>query len=80
MMKHQEAFDALKEVLSTAPALGYPNFSGEVILETDASLNGSGTILSHQGKDGKFMQLLMQAAPYMHLKDPCKVTAHLRWN
>ena len=49
--KHQEAFDALKEALSTAPVLGYPDFSREFILEIDASLNGLGTILSKQGKD-----------------------------
>ena len=52
-MKHQEAFDALKEALSTAPVLGYPDFSREFILEIDASLNGLGTILSQQGKDGQ---------------------------
>ena len=52
-MKHQEAFDALKEALSTAPVLGYPNFSREFILEIDASLNGLGAILSQQGKDGQ---------------------------
>ena len=52
-MKHQEAFDALKEALSTAPVMGYPEFSGEFILEIDASLNGIGTILSQQGKDGQ---------------------------
>ena len=46
-------FDALKEVPSTAPALGYPDFSRESILGTDASLNGLGAILSQQGKDGK---------------------------
>ena len=50
---HQEAFDALKEALSTAPVLGYPNFSREFILEVDASLNGLGAILSQQGKDGQ---------------------------
>ena len=53
MMKHQEVFDALKEALSTAPVLGYPDFSREFILEIDASLNGLGTILSQQGKDGQ---------------------------
>ena len=50
-MKHQEAFDALKEALSTAPVLGYPDFSREFILEIDASLNGLCTVLSQQGKD-----------------------------
>ena len=50
-MKHQEAFDALKEALSTAPVLGHPDFSREFILQIDASLNGLGTILSQQGKD-----------------------------
>ena len=49
-MKHQ---DALKESLSTAAVLGYPDFSREFILETDASLNDLGTILSQQGKDGE---------------------------
>ena len=51
-IKHQEAFDALKEALCTAPVLGYPNFNREFILETDALLKGLGTILSQQQKDG----------------------------
>ena len=51
MIEHQEAFDALKEALSTAPVLGYPNFSREFILEMDASLNGLGTVLSQQDTD-----------------------------
>ena len=53
MMKHQETFDALKEALSTAPVLSYPNFSREFILEIEASLNGLGAVLSQQGKDGQ---------------------------
>ena len=52
MIEHQEAFDALKEALCTAPVLGYPNFTREFILETDASLKGLGTVLSQQQKDG----------------------------
>ena len=53
MMKHQEVFGALQEALSSAPVLGYPDFSREFILEIDVSLNGLGTILSQQGKDGQ---------------------------
>ena len=51
-IEHQEAFNALKEALCTAPVLGYPDFTREFILETDASLKGLGTILSQQQKDG----------------------------
>ena len=50
-IKHQEAFDALKEALCTAPVLGYPNFIREFILETDDSLKGLGAVLSQQQKD-----------------------------
>ena len=53
MVKHQEAFDALKEALSTASVLGCPNFSREFIMETDASLSALGTILSQPDKDKK---------------------------
>ena len=34
-----------------APVLGYPSFTREFILETDASLKGLGAILSQQDKD-----------------------------
>ena len=52
MIEHNEAFDALKEALSNAPLLGYPDFTRKFILETNASLNGLGTVLPRQDKDG----------------------------
>ena len=64
-MKHQDVFDALKEALSTAPVLGYPDFSRELILETDASLNGLGTILSQQDKDGQ-IRVIAYASQSLH--------------
>ena len=44
--KHQEAFDLLKACLTSAPVLGYPDFSCPFELETDASLQGLGVMLS----------------------------------
>ena len=71
--KHQDAFDALKEALSTAPVLGYPDFSREFILETDTSLNGlDATVLSQQvqGKRNPCVYHT-QTTPYITLKDLC---------
>ncbi|CAB4010089.1 Transposon Ty3-I Gag-Pol poly, partial [Paramuricea clavata] len=40
---HQQAFDRLKHLLTTAPVLGYADFSQPFILETDASHQGLGS-------------------------------------
>ena len=50
---HQQAFNALKEALVTAPALGYPDFNREFMLETDASLQGLGVVFFQQDETGK---------------------------
>lgn len=50
-MEHEQAFQRLKQCLSTAPTLGYPIFSLPFILETDASGKGLGAILSQKQGD-----------------------------
>lgn len=46
------AFHELKRRLVSAPILGYPDFTRPFILETDASLNGLGAVLSQQQENG----------------------------
>ncbi|KAL8572672.1 hypothetical protein ACOMHN_049801 [Nucella lapillus] len=48
----QSAFQELKDRLTSAPVLGYVDFSLPFILETDASLDGLGSVLS-QEQNGK---------------------------
>ena len=50
--KHQEAFNLIKACLTSAADLGYPDFSRPFELETEASLQGLGTILSQRDKTG----------------------------
>ena len=49
----QQAFQGLKDALTTAPVLAYPQFNADAkpfILHTDASDNGVGTVLEQDGQ------------------------------
>ena len=48
----QQAFDTLRKKLTTAPVLGYADYTKPFIVETDASHDGLGAVLS-QEQDGK---------------------------
>ena len=49
---YEEAFIQLKNSLSKAPVLVYPNFKEEFILDTDASFDTIGAVLSQRDKEG----------------------------
>ena len=48
-----KAFGELKARLTSPPILGYPDFSLPFIVETDASFDGLGAVLSQEQKHGK---------------------------
>ena len=50
--KCQGAFDKLRNLLTSAPVLAYPDFGVPFILETDASGNGLGAVLAQRQDDG----------------------------
>ena len=49
----QQAFEGLKEALTTAPVLAYPRPDGDLILDTDASQFAVGSVLSQRQPDGQ---------------------------
>lgn len=51
-VEHQEAFDKLKELLTSPPILAYPDYTKPFVVYTDASSHGLGAVLS-QEQDGK---------------------------
>jgi hypothetical protein len=53
MIQHQQIFEDVKEIMTTAPILSYPNFNKPFILSTDASTSGLGAVLSQKDEEGK---------------------------
>lgn len=47
-----QAFEELKQCLTSAPLLGYPDFTKTFLLEVDASHHGLGAVLSQKQENG----------------------------
>jgi hypothetical protein len=56
----QEAFEELKQLITTAPVVKYPDFDQPFLLYTDASINGLGAVLAQ--KDGKLEPVIAYAS------------------
>ena len=74
MPEHQQAFDALKGALVTAPVLDYPDFNRKFVLETNASLQGLGAVFSQQDETGRLHVIAFASQSFIHLKVLCAST------
>ena len=74
----QTAFNKLKELLTTAPVLCYPQFGpdAQFILETDASSLGLGAILAQKQENGKYTLWPMPPVLLIHTRS---TMASLKW-
>ena len=74
--KHQQAFDHLKQALSSPPVMSYPTKNDKFVLTTDASDDGLGAILStHHGNVIEFASRTLTSAEknYATIEKECLV-------
>ena len=62
------AFLTLKQACMSAPILAFTDYTKEFLLETDASKEGLGAVLSQNRKMGDTIQLPMVAEPSSFMK------------
>ena len=53
--KQQKAFNELKELITTAPVVRYPDFNKPFLLYTDASLTGLGAVLAQKNGNEEYV-------------------------
>ena len=63
----EEAFSTQKQKLTEAPMLAYPSFDKDFALETDASIQGIGAVLSQSQDDGRLHPVAYRCMP----AEPC---------
>ena len=70
----QEAFETLKKKLTEAPVLAYPSFDKDFALETDASIQGIGAVLSQQQSDGRLHPVAYASRALSHAESHYSIT------
>ena len=64
----------------TVPVLGYPDLNREYVLETNASLQGLGAVLSQKDETGKLHMIAYLVDLCAHLKDQYTIIAQQTGN
>ncbi|CAM8882542.1 unnamed protein product [Rhodiola kirilowii] len=79
----QEAFDKLKQALSSTPTLGLPYFSARFEVQTDASSTGIGAVSSQKGRPiaffSKQLTRTLQSSSTYHRELYAAITAIQKW-